>query len=60
MTKQSINGVWVVYNSIFKKIWHLACSVDSTIEPIPLSRDELSNQYSSLASEIRTYGIRIA
>ncbi len=47
-------------NSVFKKIWQLAGQIDSSLEPIPFTPKELSNPYSTLASEIRSYGIRIA
>ena len=38
----------------------LALTVDSHIEPIPLSPQDLKDHYSSLVEEIKRYGIRIA
>ncbi|MBI5465019.1 nucleotidyltransferase domain-containing protein [Candidatus Gottesmanbacteria bacterium] len=43
----------------FKKIWHLASKIDSSLEPIPFTPEELNNRYSSLAQEIKKYGIRV-
>lgn len=35
----------------------LALKIDSQIEPIPFSTDDLNDPYSTLASEIKRYGI---
>lgn len=35
----------------------LAYGIDSRIEPIPFTPDDLNDKYSSLASEIKKYGI---
>lgn len=43
----------------FKKIWHLATQVDSSLEPIPFTQQELVDKYSTLSYEIRKYGVRI-
>lgn len=43
----------------FKKIWHLATQIDSSLEPIPFTQQELVDKYSTLSSEIRKYGVRI-
>ncbi len=38
----------------------IALKVDSHIEPVPLSPDDLSDKYSSFSQEIRRYGIDVA
>lgn len=43
----------------FRKIWQLAGQLDSSLEPIPFTPKELNNKYSTLASEIKKYGIRV-
>lgn len=43
----------------FKKIWHLAAKVDSSLEPIPFTPKELTNKYSTLSCEIKKHGVRI-
>lgn len=43
----------------FKKIWHLAARIDSSLEPIPFTLGELTNRYSTLSNEIKKHGIRI-
>lgn len=43
----------------FKKIWHLATKIDSSFEPISFTPSELNNQYSTLASEIKKYGLQV-
>ena len=34
-------------------------AIDNRLEPVPFTSEELANPYSTLASEIRTHGIRI-
>ena len=43
----------------FKKIWHLAAKIDPLLEPISFTPSELNNQYSTLAKEIKTYGLQV-
>lgn len=43
----------------FKKIWQLADKIDLSLEPIPFTKEELANKYSTLAAEIKKYGVRI-
>lgn len=43
----------------FQKIWHLAGQLDSSLEPIPFTPQELNNKYSTLATEIKKYGVRV-
>lgn len=43
----------------FQKIWQLAGTLDSSLEPIPFTEVELANKYSTLANEINKYGIRV-
>lgn len=43
----------------FKKIWHLASEIDTSLEPIPFTPEELDNKYSTLSAEIRKFGIRV-
>lgn len=38
----------------------IALKVDSHIEPVPLSPDDLSDKYSSFSQEIKRYGIDVA
>ena len=38
----------------------IALKIDSHIEPVPLSPDDLSDKYSSFSREINRYGIDIA
>lgn len=44
----------------FKKIWHLATKIDSSLEPITFTPSELNNKYSTLAEEIRKYGLQVS
>lgn len=43
----------------FKKVWHLAVQIDSSIEPIPFTPKELTNKYSTLSREIEEKGVRV-
>lgn len=45
--------------SYFKKVWHLAVKIDSSLEPIPFTPEELADKYSTLSREIEGKGIRI-
>lgn len=38
----------------------LAFGIDSRIEPIPFTPDDLNDKYSTLASEIKKYGIPVS
>ncbi|MCJ7739953.1 nucleotidyltransferase domain-containing protein [Candidatus Microgenomates bacterium] len=38
---------------------HLSHDIDERIEPIPFTTRELADKYSSLACEIRKYGVRV-
>jgi len=38
----------------------IALKVDSHIEPVPLSPDDLNDNYSTFAQEIKRYGIDVA
>lgn len=42
-----------------RKIWHLAGQLDSALEPVPFTPQELNNKYSTLAAEIKEHGIRV-
>ncbi len=46
-------------DSDFKKMWHLAAAIDSSLEPIPFAPEDLSSKYSTLVREINTYGIPV-
>lgn len=43
----------------FKKIWHIAKKIDSTLEPIPFAPEDLGDKYSTLVCEINQHGIPI-
>lgn len=42
-----------------RKLSKIASDIDILIEPIPMSREDLEDKYSTLAYEIKKYGIRI-
>ncbi|MEK7137576.1 MAG: nucleotidyltransferase domain-containing protein [Patescibacteria group bacterium] len=41
------------------RLWRIAHAIDMRIEPICMNRERLNDKYSTLAQEIRTFGIPI-